>query len=380
MHPCPLGTLYGMETLDRSALVERSDGFNYGYAMNCTCGKVSVLSAEDYFVETDGAHMKCSNCGTSIHFGIAVAALRDQDDRALDDEAVTRFAWYHTSTEPDWPSSDYARRFIQDMEENDHRPVNRAHYVSMHTTKALHLGTYETAVENMLRRMHDEHDGGSQFYLYRVAIELVPGRINSGYRDENHDEAAQLSISELDRVSLDAVRYLNVHEGTGVLSLAIRPEVITAVQRIPIPLPELALPPMPGFLDREITALAHVRDEMEAAQAKVEDIPHARRRMMYFGVYDDPDGLAKKAGDLEHRYIDLWNQLEDRLAEAYLPSASRPIRRDFNEAMGSWKSANPTADPRAFISRYRAMAALIEKSPEVINELAHQPWRDLRSF
>lgn len=379
MRPRPLDTLCLMGNLDRPLLTERSDGFNYGYAMNCACGEASVLSAEDYFAEADGAHMTCSHCGASIHFGIAVAALRDQNDPALDDEAVARFAWYHTSTEPDWPSSDYARRFVEDMEQDDHQPLNRDHYVSLHTTKALHLGTYETAVENMLRRMHDEHDGGSQFYLYRVAIRLLPGKINSGHRDENHDDAAQLAISDLDRDGLDAVRYLNVHEGTGVLSLAVRPEAIEAVQRIAIPLQDLTLSLIPQLLDRDIEALAQTKDEMEAAQSRIEHIPHGRRRMMYFGIYDDPGGLAKKAGDLKHRYIDRWNQIENRLAENYLPSASPSIRRDFNDAMASWKSSNPTIDTDEFISRYRAMAALLEKSSDVIRRVSHQPWRALRS-
>jgi hypothetical protein len=255
--------------------------------------------------------------------------------------------------------------------------MNRDHYVSLHTTKALHLGTYETAIENMLRRMHDEHDGGVQFYLYRVAIRILPGRINSGYRDENHDGAAQLTIAEIDQDDLDAVRYLNVHEGTGVLSLAVRPNVITAVQRTALPLHEIALPPVPQLLDRDIETLAQARDEMEQAQAKIASIPHSRRRMMYFGVYDDPDGLAKKAGDLEHRYIELWNQLKDRLAESYLPGVSKPIRRDFNEAMASWKSANPTVDADGFVARYRTMAALLERSPEVISYVAAQPSRSL---
>src|SRR5699024_11868511 len=36
--------------------------------------------------------------------------------------------------------------------------------------KALHVGTYEAAVHNMLRRMRDQADRGNQFYLYRVHL------------------------------------------------------------------------------------------------------------------------------------------------------------------------------------------------------------------
>lgn len=38
--------------------------------------------------------------------------------------------------------------------------------------KALHVGTYEAAIHNMLRRIADQADRGKQFYLYRV--HLVP--------------------------------------------------------------------------------------------------------------------------------------------------------------------------------------------------------------
>ncbi|GAA0993285.1 hypothetical protein GCM10009563_08940 [Subtercola frigoramans] len=373
-----VATLGVMGNADRSALVERSDGFNYDYAMNCACGEVSVLSAQDYFAEADSAHMSCSHCGAMIHFGIAVAALRDRDDPALDNDAVASFTWYHTSTDPDWPSPDYARRFVEELEQHQHHLImSRELYISDHTTKALHLGTYETAIENMLRRMDDEDDGGSQFYLYRVALRLDPARINAGYRDENHEEAAQLTISDLDSEELDAVRYLNVHEGTGVLSLAVRPEIIDAVQRVRIPLPELTTPGTPDLVRGDIDALEKAKGEMEAAQAKVESIPATRRRMMYFGVYPDPDGLAKQAGDLEHHYIDLRRQLENRLAEIHLPRVSPVIRRDFNEAMASWKSDNPTSGSDDFIEQYRVMAALLERQPDVINSVANQDWRVL---
>ena len=39
-----------------------------------------------------------------------------------------------------------------------------------HENQALHLGTYEAAIESMLRKMRDEDAGGAQFWLYRVAL------------------------------------------------------------------------------------------------------------------------------------------------------------------------------------------------------------------
>jgi hypothetical protein len=72
--------------------------------------------------------------------------------------------------------------------------------------------------------MRDQDDAGSQFYLYRVGLVVAPRRVNDGYRDENHEPAAQLTVAQLVAEGLSAVRYLNVVEDMGSLSLAVPPE------------------------------------------------------------------------------------------------------------------------------------------------------------
>jgi hypothetical protein len=90
-------------------LDERPITFDYGYRMHCGCGGISPLAAVDYHAEQSRtAHMTCSHCNGSIHFGPAVAAIRDPDDPALDTTRLNVLAWYHTSTSPDWPSAVYA--------------------------------------------------------------------------------------------------------------------------------------------------------------------------------------------------------------------------------------------------------------------------------
>jgi hypothetical protein len=108
--------------------------------------------------------------------------------------------------------------------------VHRARHT--YETQALHLGTYESAIESMLRRMRDQDDGGAQFYLYRVALRcgLI---IEPGWRDENLAEAAQITQSALEKV--DAIRYLNVYESPGSLSLAVRRRAIHSVQAVSLP-------------------------------------------------------------------------------------------------------------------------------------------------
>jgi hypothetical protein len=117
-------------------------------------------------------------------------------------------AWYHTSTAADWPSSTYADDLRPALEEAAvrFRFLDRGHSVERHLRKARHVGTYKAAIENMLRRMDDQSDADSTFYLHRVALKVDPSRINTGYRDETNDEAAQITTDDLRRDGLDAVR------------------------------------------------------------------------------------------------------------------------------------------------------------------------------
>jgi len=261
-------------------LEERRDGFAYDYRMRCECGKASALTAAEYVDEADGARMDCAHCGGHIHFGRGVAALRGENDPALRDERVPMLAWYHTSTAPDWPSADYAACFERDLKWVDRSfGPSRASHVARQTSKALHVGTYEAAIENMLRHMHDQTDSGSQFYLYRVALHIAPGRINEGYRDENHAVAAHTSVSELDEAGLDAVRYLNVHEVMGSLSLAVRPSAIAAVQRLLIPIPGLSVEAEPDAGRAASAALVAATHALREAEAIASLDPRTRRMM-----------------------------------------------------------------------------------------------------
>lgn len=209
--------------------VDRPVSFAYNYRMRCGCGGVEDLSAVDYEAEINEAHIPCSRCGGSIHFGRRVAALRDLNDSALENEQLSRLAWYHTSTSPDWPSLTYE---VQQRERlRDFGPVTDEQ-IAMLSGLALHVGTYEAAIENVLRRMKNQDDRDSRFFLYRVALNLDPTRVETGYRDENEQRAARLSKAELRDEGLQAVRYLNVYESPGSLSLAVTADAIAAVQMV----------------------------------------------------------------------------------------------------------------------------------------------------
>ncbi len=356
-------------------LEERHDGFAYNYRMHCGCGKTSPLTAAEYFSEMDNACTDCAHCGDQIHFGPAVAALRDENDPALRDECVPSLAWYHTSTSPDWPAADYASLFDSNLKWVDrHAGLSRESYVARQTSKALHVGTYEAAIENMLRRMRNQADSTSQFYLYRVALRLGPGRMNEGYRDENHAIAADISVRDLDRSGLDAVRYLNVHEAAGTLSLALRKEAIAAVQQTPVPIFGLSVESDSDAVRTASETLMATTRALSEAEAAV-CLDARDRRRMQLGTRPDPEGVAKRIGDLELGYYRCWNDLTERLADAVLPNVSPIVRRNFNEAIAGKRSKNDGAATANLIARYQQLGALLENAGDVMTYLAQKEWR-----
>lgn len=160
-----------------------------------------------------------------------------EDDPALDNDLALRLDWYHTSTHDRWPSTiDFAAGLNDDLRRMMGGDEAVLQWARGQSAKALHVGTYEAAIHNMLRRIADQGDEGKQFYLYRVQLnpeavmwpEWVPD--SSNFVGDWH-------LDELFSSEVKVVRYVNYHEDAGGLSLAIRPSALLATQRLAIPLP-----------------------------------------------------------------------------------------------------------------------------------------------
>lgn len=352
-------------------LLERNDGFDHDLRMLCACGLSSPLSASSYEEGARQSRMSCVHCGESIHYGPAVAALRDSEDPALDDQALSSFAWYHSSTHLDWPSPNFASDFADGIDERDLLMPSREAFIAEHTSKALHVGTYEAAIENMLRRMNDELDSHSQFYLYRVALDLDPGRINRGFRDENHEVASDISIHELVAHDLCAVRYLNVHEAIGTLSLAVAPTAIHAVQRIALPLSDLTMPE-DGSDGRFIHDVHDAARRVSDAASELTVTPIERRKME-LGMRPDPRGAARRHREERRSYCDAVRRLERHLEDQYLPHASALVRGAFTRAAAHWQEDGIDE----YVERYRTFATLLERPSRVRAEIGAEAWRQV---
>jgi hypothetical protein len=197
-------------------LIERRVDFANGYRMRYeSCRASSWLAAEDY-ADSPEAMMTCSNCGEAFNFGPAVVDLRDAEDAALDDNRLPQLAWYHTTTEPGWPlpSKPITADELEALRKRGWPEERLDSYRRRHESQALHLGTYEAAIEPMLRRMRNQGDRNTQFYLHRVRLREALA-IEPGWRDENSAEAAALTSIDLAIQGVDVIRYLNAYESIG---------------------------------------------------------------------------------------------------------------------------------------------------------------------
>jgi hypothetical protein len=352
-------------------LIERPVSFDYGYKMTCAnCGGITALTSADYHRERNGAHVKCVNCESDIHFGPAVMAPRNADDPVLDDQIARTVAWYHTSTDPNWPDSGHpmppsAVELLARVMPDDEVHRTRDHYES----QALHLGTYEAAIESMLRRMRDQDDGDAQFCLYRIVLCRDNMTIEPGWRDENSAGAANITLADLG--DSDAIRYLNVHESPGSISLAIRRESIAAVQRVPLPVRALKVSASRSLVS-EVSRIRFRIGQIEAARtAELDSLERIQRRTAARrGVPFERSPTPAQHELLEH--------ISKLIEDEYLEGVSAPVRAKFADALRAWRRAQDAAvDDVSYIGQFALMATALTLPGDILRALDGQTVRKL---
>ena len=184
-------------------LEERPITFDYEYKMSCPdCPGITTLTSAEYYSEPNGAHVQCARCRGDIHFGPAVMALRDAGDPVLDDQRACRFAWYHTSTDPSWPSGAHPMPPPVTASPRRH---DAAGGCPPHPPRLRDPGSASRNVRN--RDRVDAAPDARPGRWRRAVLPLPrcpapPGVvIEPGWRDENLEEAAQITQSALGRLT-----------------------------------------------------------------------------------------------------------------------------------------------------------------------------------
>lgn len=319
--------------------------------MRCgSCRYEWRASAEwlDRFNQGDEA---CPECGNDCQSEARPDFWAALDDPSFDDSKVRETYWYHTSTHANWPDrafdptaglTDITKQRMQKVG-TDGRALER--WTRGQVTKALHLGTYEAAIENMLRRMTNQDGADDQFYLYRVRLS-PNAAIEPGVHAEPTNFVGDVQLAEMCAPGIDTFRYVNTHEDPSSISLAVTLDAILAVQGIPIPLAvDVAHPWVSAAAARLLEAAS-----LPAPQPRT-TLERMRRHM--------PSALSNEARKVEKEIANtLPLGLRHRLH----------VRLD---------AENLTTDPDAFPSKLIGLAQLVRDPLAALELLDTGSWREV---
>lgn len=296
--------------------MERPIDFFRDRNMLCdNCGKCFVAKLE-WYESWDAYGEDCPYCGVEFKEEKALKTVVAPTDPMLEKAMVAQCFWYHTTTCQDWPPEDC------DQTEKI-SPIN-----------ALHVGTYEAAVHNMLRRMASQSDGQSEFYLCRVRL-----RPRVVVRDDipidPSDYLGNVALEKICPPGIDVSRYLNLKEDQGGISLALGRNAIKSVQQVALPI-------------RGIVSRDWVCDAIATLEA-LSDEPVLTTNK---SGHDQPEPSLRtsKAEELE-------DELADRLPVNF--------REQFKTAM----SHAGGDDPSALVTRMAGLVGLIEEPHLVLAAL-----------
>lgn len=219
---------------------ERKVDFSRLRNMRCgKCGHEEKFS-HDWIEAWSQGDIGCPSCGITSDHPQRARYTYDFSDIACDRERITELNWYHTSVLKDWPSRNFDPLSVypKDARENivkNMSSLKLESWLVRQKAKALHVGTFEAALENMLRRMEDQGDSNSQFYLYRVNLR-DNSPVSSAVNKEPANIIGDAYLDELGVGRTEIYRYVNSHEDPSSISLALTIDSIASVQRVSVPI------------------------------------------------------------------------------------------------------------------------------------------------
>lgn len=316
--------------------------------MRCgTCGHEWFVN-EQWLDRFNQGLEPCPECGTDCRGEDRPDFCARPDDPSHNNTAVLASYWYHSSTHENWPERDFdpAGKFTEDTRrrmESMAGPGSVERWAARQKDKALHIGTYEAAIENMFRRADDQSGSNEQFFLHRVKLR-PDSVIQAGVHKEPTNFVGDAYLAEVCGQGVNVYRYVNVHEDPSGVSLAVNATAIHAVQSIPIPLP------VDGAHPWIVDATARLSDACSMPPVQPRGI------LRKIGV-KPTSALASEARELEKEVA------------SSLPFTSRTrLDAGFDEAAFA-------ASPTAFPAKLLGLTRLVSDFQAVLDALDSQPWR-----
>ena len=142
-----------------------------------------------------------------------------------------------------------------------------------------------------------------------------------------------VEMAQIQALGAHAVRYVNLHEAIGSVSLAIDPSLVCTVSTVEVPVAEATL--------AETASAAAATTRMAAATQSDDD--------------SSPD----------------WSEFVEILQSEYLSGVNPQVREPFLNAVGAYD------DPADFHHRFRVVGGLLMRPDVVVDILAKAPRRHL---
>jgi hypothetical protein len=321
--------------------LERPVDFSYDACwLECPeCGDRVVMS----FADRDNGESRTCRGGHDVSSQTEYPSLTDLDDVATDSAKIERLIWYHTSTRPGWPPTDQSR-----------------------LASATHVGTFESAIENMFRRMRNQGDGDSQFFLHRVHIACLPTDV-SPLGQERSDFMGNVWLSALYEAGHRVIPYVNVHEHPGSISLAMVPSLIKYVQTLAVP---LSLEVDESERSEEVFAVYTAEcDEINARRPSTDGIS----RVEYL-VPQSPDTeqIVRAAQVCDEAIWAATDRYKQAMTEEHMPAVGYRTREKLLGAHTHRRS-----DPAGAHDKFRLLADLVQNPARTLVALQTQPAREL---
>lgn len=317
--------------------------------MRCGACSHEWLVTAEWLDRFNQALEACPDCGTDCQGEDRPDFCASGEDPSQDDSTVRDLYWYHSSTHGNWPDSnlDPAAHLTEvtkrRMEAMGSGPGAVERWALRQKAKALHVGTYEAAIENMLRRMNDQDSFADQFFLYRIT--LSPDCVvEAAVHKEPTNFVGDAYLAEVCGPGVNVFRYVNVHEDPSGVSLAIDLAALHAVQGVRIPLP----------VDTTDAWVLNATARLLDAALRPPLPPKGKLQHLRYKTHS---ALAAEAGKLEQEIA------------AKLPLR---FRRRFN---AGFDEAGFAEDPGAFPAKLAGLGRLVTEPESVLEALSSQPWR-----
>lgn len=328
-------------------MIERPIRFDRKPRMRCGSCRHEWHVTEEWTDGFNQALETCPRCGTDCQSDDRPKFSADPSDLAANDDTVRQLYWYHSSTHAQWPDRDYDPAATltditkQRMEAMMPGRNSVEEWAKRQKTKALHIGTYEAAIENMFRRMDDQSCADEQFFLYRVRLQ-PDCVVEPGVHSERTNIVGDTQLAEVCGPDANVFRYVNVHEDPSSISLAVSIDAVHSVQRIAVPL------------------AADAQDSwVQDATARLSDAAPLPSEVSAQWGMKSTTGLASEARRIEK---EVANLLPLRLGDRFSPHFDE---MDFGD------------DPTAFPKKLMGLLKLVTDPHAALDALAHQPWREV---